>query len=100
MSDDKSVDLLDKILIKTSEWKNWKFKLPRENVKMKACSPSEVSAPCCTHTAQGLKRMAGIRFTRVYKKWGSGPWGGLHGYAKKSYPSCKIQFSKQRVLVQ
>jgi hypothetical protein len=99
VSDDKSVDLLDKILIKTSEWKNWKFKLPQENLKMKACSPSGVSAPCYTHTAQSLNHLAGIRFTRVYKKWESELWGGLHGYAKKSYPSCKIQFSKQRVLV-
>ena len=42
-------------------------------------TPSEISAPCFTHTAQGLKRLAGIRFTRVYKKWGSGLCGGLRG---------------------
>ena len=47
--------------------------------KTSGWSPSARSAPCCTHTAQDLKRLAGIRFTRVYKKWGSGLWGGLRG---------------------
>ena len=46
-------------------------------LKSKAGFTSEHSVPCYTHTAQGLMRLAGIRFTRVYKKWGGALLGGL-----------------------